>query len=61
MGLKEFWNRLTGGDKLERVEDQLQDEGSEQPARVEDYEARKDDVAVEERFPGAEHNFDDER
>lgn len=54
MGLRDFWNRLTGGDKLERVEQELRDDAAEQPAAVEDYEAMKDDVAVEERFPGAE-------
>lgn len=54
MGLRDFWNRLTGGDKLERVDQELRDDAAEQPAAVEDYEAMKDDVAVEERFPGAE-------
>jgi len=54
MGLGDFWNRLTGRDKAERVEEQLRDEGAEQPAPVEDYEGMKDDVAVEERYPGAD-------
>ena len=54
MGLGDLWNRLTGRDKAERVEEQLRDEGAEQPAPVEDYEGMKDDVAVEERYPGAD-------
>lgn len=60
MGLRDLWNRLTGGDKLERVEQELRDDAAEEPAPVEDYEAMKDDVAVEERFPGAER-FDSDR
>ena len=47
MGLKEFWNRLTGGDKVERVEEELEEDGAEQPEPVEDYEGMKDDVARE--------------
>lgn len=54
MGLGDLWNRLMGRDKAERVEEQRRDEGAEQPGAVEDYEAMKDDVAVDERFPGAE-------
>ena len=54
MGLRDFWNRLTGGDKVERVEQELQADAAEQPAAVEDYEAMKDDTAVESRFPRAE-------
>lgn len=54
MGLREFWDRLTGGDKLERIEEELQADGAEQPKAVEDYEAMKDDVALDERFRGAE-------
>lgn len=54
MGLRDFWNRLTGGDKLDRVEQELQEDAAEKPEAVEDYQAMKDDVAVEERFPGAE-------
>jgi hypothetical protein len=54
MGLPDLWNRLVGRDKADRVEEQLRDDGAEQPAAVEDYEAMKDDVHVEERYPGAE-------
>lgn len=50
MGLREFWNRLTGGDREERIEEQLHDKGAEQPDQVGDYEAMKDDVAVDEHF-----------
>ena len=52
MGLKEFWNKLTGGDKLEEVEEEMEAEGSEQPEPIEDYEATKDEVVLEERFRG---------
>jgi hypothetical protein len=54
MGLGDLWNRLVRGDKSERVEEKLRDDGSEQPAAVEDYEGTKDDAAVDERYPGAE-------
>jgi hypothetical protein len=54
MGLRDFWNRLTGGGKAERIEEELRVEGAEQPEAVEDYEAMKDDVALDERFRGAE-------
>ena len=55
MGLRDLWNRLTGGDREQRVEEQLREEGSEQPVPLEDYEAMKQDRVVEERFPGTEH------
>ena len=54
MGLGDLWNRLTGRDRVERVEEELQADRAEQPAKVEDYEAMKDDAAVDERYPGAE-------
>ncbi len=60
MGMGELWNRILGRDKAERVEEQLRDEGGEQPAAIEDFEAVKDDVAVEERYPGAERLNSDE-
>ena len=60
MGMGELWNRLMGRDKAERVEEQLRDDGAEQPAALDDFEAVKDDVAVEERFPGAERLNSDE-
>jgi hypothetical protein len=52
MGLREFWNRLTGGDREERIEEQIGSEGAEQPDQLGDYEAKKDDVAVDEHFRG---------
>jgi hypothetical protein len=56
----ELWNRLMGRDKAERVEEQLRDQGGEQPEAVGDFEAVKDDIAVEERYPSAERlNSDD--
>jgi hypothetical protein len=60
MGMGELWNRILGRDKAERVEEQLRDDGAEQPAALEDFEAVKDDVAVEERYPGAERLNSDE-
>ena len=50
MGLRDFWDRLTGSDKVERVEEELEEDQVEEPARVEDYEAMKDDTALNERF-----------
>ena len=60
MGLKEFWSKLTGSDKLEKVEEEMEVEGSEQPEPVEDYEAMKDDVALNERFRGTDFDADRE-
>ena len=60
MGMGELWNRLMGRDKAERAEEQLRDDGAEQPKALEDFEAVKDDVAVEERYPGAERLNSDE-
>jgi hypothetical protein len=60
MGLGDLWKRLTGGDKADRVEEQLRDHGGEQPEAVADYEAVKDDVAIEERYPRAERLDSDE-
>ena len=58
MGLREFWDRLTGGDKVERVEEELEEDRVEEPARVEDYEAMKDDAALNERFRGTDFDAD---
>jgi hypothetical protein len=53
MALKDFWNKLTGGDKVDRVDDELLNDGQEQPEPVQDYEARKDDAMVDQRFRGS--------
>ena len=58
MGLGDLWNRLVRGDKTERVEEELRDEGSEQAAPVEDYEGLKEDAAIDERFRGNEKGLD---
>ena len=42
------------------VEEQLRDEGTEQPEPFDDFEAVKDDLAVEERYPGADRLSSDE-
>ena len=60
MGLKEFWAKLTGGDRLERVEEEMETDRSEQPEAVEDYEALKDDVAIDERLRGTDFDADRE-
>ena len=49
MGLGDFWNKLTGRDKAERVDEQLQEDQAEEP-EVEDYQAMRDDIAAEERL-----------
>jgi hypothetical protein len=60
MGLRELWSRLTGGDREERIEEQMRDEGGEQPEQVADYEAVKDDRKIDERYPGGESLSSDE-
>ena len=52
MGLKEFWNRLTGGDRDEQILEDLHNEGAEQPHDIEDFEGMKDDRMLDERFRG---------
>jgi hypothetical protein len=58
MGLRDFWDRLTGGDKVKRVEEELEEDRVEEPAHVEDYEALKDDTALKERFGGTDFDAD---
>jgi hypothetical protein len=58
MGLREFWDRLTGGDREEQIEEQVRDDVRD--PRVEDYEALKDDRQVDQRFPGGEKLSSDE-
>jgi len=58
VALRKFWSRLTGGDKVERVEEETEADGSEQPEPVEDYEAMKDDVALDERLRGTDFDAD---
>jgi hypothetical protein len=60
MGLGDLWNRLVRGDKTERVEEELRDKGTEQPAPVEDFAGMKDDAAIDERFRGDEKGLDSE-
>jgi hypothetical protein len=50
MGFKEFWNRLTSGDKVERVREELEADRREQPKDLPDYQELRDDVKIEERF-----------
>jgi hypothetical protein len=51
MGLREWWDRLMGGDKKERVEESMGETGSEEPPPLEDYQEMRDDRAVQERYP----------
>ena len=60
MGMGDLWKRLMGGDRTERIEEQIRDDGVEEPAAVEDFESVKDDIAVEERYPGGEKLNSDE-
>jgi hypothetical protein len=60
MGLREWWDRLMGGNKSERTEEAMQETGSEQPPPLQDYQELRDDRAVEERFPGTERPASDE-
>jgi hypothetical protein len=52
MGLKEFWNRLTGGDQDEQMLEDMQNKGAEQPHEVEDFEGMKGDRMLDERLRG---------
>ena len=61
MGFKDFWNRLTSGDKVDRVEEELEQDRVEEPKPVEDYVGMKDDVALKERFGGTDFDPDRER
>jgi hypothetical protein len=61
MGLREFWNRLTGGDKLEQVEEELEEDMVEEPKHVEDYQALKDDQFIEQLGRGPETIGEDDR
>ena len=54
MGLKEFWNRLTRGDKDELMLEDMKNEGAEQPHDVEDFEGMKGDRMLDERFRGTD-------
>ena len=53
MGLKEFWNRLTGGDRDEQMLEDMENTGAESPHDdVEDFEGMKGDRMLDERFRG---------
>ena len=59
MGLKEFWDKLTGGDAAEEEIEEIRDNPDEVPQKVEDYEGMKDDRWVDQRYPGTERLSDD--
>ena len=59
MGLKEFWDKLTGGDAAEQEIEEIRDNPDEVPHKVEDYEGMKDDRRVDQRYPGTERLSDD--
>jgi hypothetical protein len=58
MGLRDFWDRLTGGDKVELVEEELEEDRVEEPPRVVDYEGMKDDNALKGHFGGTDFDAD---
>ncbi len=61
MGLREWWGRLVGDDRVEREEDAIRNAGPDGPEPLEDYEGIKDDVHVKEYdFAGAEAAEEDE-
>ena len=59
MGLKEFWDKLTGGDAAEQEIEEIHENPDEVPQKVEDYEGMKDDRWVDQRYPGTERLSDD--
>ena len=59
MGLKEFWDKLTGGDAAEQEIEEIRESPDEVPQKVEDYEGMKDDRWVDQRYPGTERLSDD--
>jgi hypothetical protein len=48
--LKDFWNRLTGGDKLGRVENETEEDRVEEPAPAHDYEEIREDVPLRSKI-----------
>lgn len=54
MSLRDWWDRLMGGDKTEQTEEAMTATATEEPPPMQDYQGMKDDRAVEERFPGTE-------
>jgi hypothetical protein len=59
MGLREFWQKLTGGDSAERELDEIRVSPDELPDRPEDYEGMKDDQRIAQHYPGTERLSDD--
>ena len=59
MGLKEFWQKLTSGDSVDRELEEVRDDPDDAPQKVEDYEGMKDDRWVDQRYPGTERLSDD--
>jgi hypothetical protein len=59
MGLKEFWQKLTGGDSADREVEEIRDNPDAVPHKAEDYEGMKDDVRIGQHYPGTERLPDD--
>ena len=59
MGLKEFWQKLTSGDSVDRELEEVRDDPDDAPEKVEDYEGMKDDQRIAQRYPGTERLSDD--
>ena len=59
MGLKEFWQKLTGGDSPEEEREELEHLSRDELQRVEDVEGMRDDIRVGQHYPGTERLSDD--
>ena len=59
MGLKEFWQKLTSGDSVDRELEEVRDDPDDAPEKVEDYEGMKDDRMIDQHYPGTERLSDD--
>ena len=59
MGLREFWDRLMGGDKEERVEETMDAAPTDAPPELDDYQEMRDERAVKERYGNAPSSFDE--
>ena len=60
MGLKEFWQKLTSGDSVDREIEEVRDQPDDAPQEVEDYQGMKEDTRIAQEFyPGTERLSDD--
>lgn len=52
MGLREFWQKLTSGDSVDREMEDVRDHPDGEPHEQEDFEGMKGDRMLDERFRG---------